>query len=304
MARSIIGLIYVISYCVVTAHSTLVVSGNEQVYGPLLITFSSVTITIIYFNFFQIKRLIRLREIYMKHARLIILLNITTAVMWIGTFIALDSLKPDVFTAIFLGGLPVFMFIITLASSSSWNKTRCLELLFTIAIAGLLFMIGYHELELSNYSSDILLGMIIAFFSSFFAAWTVILSHQLAHAGVSTTETLSQRFYALWLVAGVALIIFPESLSFSYSMIIHFIPIVLVVAILSFILPLFLLQKGIERVDPMFVSFLSPLIPVMAFSLEMFSGRYVFDPIELCLLIVLAMIIVIATIVKVYSQKT
>ena len=165
-------------------------------------------------------------------------------------------------------------------------------------------MIGYHELELSNYSSDILLGMIIAFFSSFFAAWTVILSHQLAHAGVSTTETLSQRFYALWLVAGVALIIFPESLSFSYSMIIHFIPIVLVVAILSFILPLFLLQKGIERVDPMFVSFLSPLIPVMAFSLEMFSGRYVFDPIELCLLIVLAMIIVIATIVKVYSQKT
>jgi len=64
------------------------------------------------------------------------------------------------------------------------------------------------------------------------------------------------------------------------------------------------LQKGIERVDPMFVSFLSPLIPVMAFSLEMFSDRYVFDPIEMCLLIALALVIIGAAIVKVLSQES
>ena len=87
------------------------------------------------------------------------------------------------------------------------NKLAIFKL-FTVAIAGLLFIISYHELALNNYSREILLGMIIAFVSSFFAAWTVILSHRLAHAGVSTTEILSQRFYALWLVSGLALCIF------------------------------------------------------------------------------------------------
>ena len=303
MTRPIIGITSVIGYCVVTALSSLVISASEQTYGPLLVTFSSITVTIIWFNGLQLMRISRLREVYLNHSRGIFLLNMTTAMMWIGTFLALDSLNPDVFTAILLGGLPVFIFIIT-SASSAWNKARCLELLFTIAIAGLLFMISYHELALSNYSSEILLGMIIAFFSSFFAAWTVILSHQLAHAGVSTTEILSQRFYVLWLVAGLALCIFPASFSFVHSMIIDYFPIAIAVAILSFILPLFLLQKGIERVDPMFVSFLSPLIPVMAFTLEMFSDRYVFDPIEMCLLIALALVIIGAAIVKVLSQES
>ncbi len=85
-------------------------------------------------------------------------------------------------------------------------------------------------------------------------------------------------------------------------MIINYWPVAITVAVLSFILPLFLLQKGIERVDPMFVSFLSPLIPVIAFSLEMLSDRYVFDPIELCLLIALAMVIIAAAIVKVLDK--
>ncbi len=207
MIRSIIGIISVIGYCVVTALSSLVISASEQTYGPLLVTFSSITVTIIWFNGLQLTRISRLRDVYLNHSRGIFLLNMTTAMMWIGTFVALNSLKPDVFTAIFLGGLPVFTFIIT-SASSVWGQQRCVELLFTVAIAGLLFIISYHELALNNYSREILLGMIIAFVSSFFAAWTVILSHRLAHAGVSTTEILSQRFYALWLVSGLALCIF------------------------------------------------------------------------------------------------
>ena len=179
-----------------------------------------------------------------------------------------------------------------------------IELVFTIVIAGLLFLVGYHELNVSDYSSEIIRGMLIAFFSSLFAAWTIIFSHRLAHAGVSSTETLSQRFYALWLVAGMLLCIFLESLSFSFSMLKNYVPIAIFIAILSFILPLFLLQKGIERVDPMFVSFLSPLIPLMAFSLEMFSDRYVYDPIELCLLLALALVIVAAAIFKVLSRSS
>ncbi|MBV53580.1 MAG: hypothetical protein CL816_05900 [Coxiellaceae bacterium] len=303
MARSIIGLMLVISYCVVTSLSTLVISSDEQAYGMLWVTFSSVTVTILWFNFLQLKRLVRLREIFIDHGRLIILLNITTAVMWLGTFIALDSLNPDVFTAFFIGALPIFMFIINWMTSA-WNKRMRMELVFTIVIAGLLLLVGYHELNVSDFSREIIRGMLIAFFSSLFAAWTIIFSHRLAHAGVSSTETLSQRFYALWLVVGVILCIFPGSYSFSYSILMHFMSAVILIAILSFILPLFLLQKGIERVDPMFVSFLSPLIPLMAFSLEMFSDRYVFDPIELCLLLALAVVIVAAAIFKVLFRSS
>ena len=299
MNRLVLGLMLVILYCIVTALSTVVVSASEKMYGPLLITFSSATVTIFWFNSLQLRSLYRLRKVYKNHGRLIVLLNISTAVMWIGTFIALNVLNPDVFTAFFLGGLPVFIFLINWPSLV-WNTRTRIELIFTIAIAGLLFLIGCHVLDVSDGSIHIIHGMLISIVASFFAAWTIILSHKLAHAGVSTTETLSQRFYALWLVSGIALCVFPAALP--ASVVIHYIPIAIVVAILSFILPLFLLQKGIERVDPMFVSFLSPLIPVIAFSLEMLSDRYVFDPIELCLLIALAMVIIAATIVKVLDK--
>ena len=50
----------------------------------------------------------------------------------------------------------------------------------------------------------------------------------------------------------------------------------------------------------MFVSFLSKLIPLMAFSLEMYSDRYVSDPIDLCLSLALAVVIVAAAIFKVF----
>ena len=61
--------------------------------------------------------------------------------------------------------------------------------------------------------------------------------------------------------------------------------------------------RGITKCS-MFVSFLSPLIPVMAFSLEMFLGRYVFDPIELYLLLALALVIIAAAINKVLFQAS
>ena len=54
----------------------------------------------------------------------------------------------------------------------------------------------------------------------------------------------------------------------------------------------------------MFVSFLSTLIPLMAFSLEMYSDCYASDPINLCLLLALAVVIVAAAIFKVLFRSS
>mgnify|MGYP005996432457 CR=1 FL=1 len=297
MSASLAGTFLVFMFCIITALSTIAVTEIELTYGPLMVTFFSITITILWFNAFQLKNTKRIRLLCVQHRIALIWLNISTAIMWITTFFALQSLPPDVFTAILFGGIPVCIFILTCKNTQS-SRVKKIELLFTLIIASLLFLIGYHTLSASHFSTTAISGIALTFVTAFSGAWTIILSHRFAQTGYSATEILSQRFYGLWLFSGGLLFFFPTSA----ALIVGFLPFSVVIAALSFIIPLFLLQKGIERVDPMMVSFLSPLIPIFAFFMEMFAGRFSFDGLELILLVLLAITVITAAVAKLRYQ--
>ena len=92
----------------------------------------------------------------------------------------------------------------------------------------------------------------------------------------------------------IAILIADISLVISFYMIwISF-----VVALSSVIIPLFFLQKGIELIDPVHVSFLTPFVPIITYSLQFVVGGYIFIWSEAILMGLLTILIVSAAYYK------
>lgn len=299
MRSAITGTMLVFLYCLVTAVSTIIVNQVEIVYHPLLVTSVAIGITILYFNIIQFKNFSNIKLMYKKHLKLLLMINISTAIMWITTFFGLQITQPDVFTAILFGSMPIFILIFT-AHTITIPGLKKVEYLFSFIIACLLFGIAYNSLLIAHFDAKSILSLVVTFVCSISAAWTIILMHKFGKLDYSATEVLSQRFYVLFISASLIMLWVLPGGTLSH----HFLMLAACVAVTSIILPLFLLQKGIERVDPVMVSFLCPFIPILAFCIEMLYPNYVFDWVELVLLILLAVVILTASVVKLRIQKS
>lgn len=63
-------------------------------------------------------------------------------------------------------------------------------------------------------------------------------------------------------------------------------------------LPLYFLQKGLEYVDPQYISFLMSFTPVLGFFVQQIEPHYHFEWIELILMLLLSSVIFSSAVVK------
>ena len=294
MSSNSTGVIYIFLYCLSTAIASVMLHHFESAYNPSIVVFFSVTVTIIWYNALHLNNFKRIHIMLKENSSQILWLNIGTAIMWLTTFFSLNYLNADIFSAIFFGALPIFILIINYFSKV---KSSCFlkEVFCGVIIAIVLFLLCFNQLWKSNFSSEEFIGIGLGLTSALSGAWVIIISRHFAVIGYTATETLSQRFYGLWLSsAAIIITMTPPISSFSFD----FIPLGIGIAFLTFIVPVFFFQKGVECINPLNVSFLTPTIPLLSFGIQIQAENYQFDGIEFTLLILLAIAIIFSQFIR------
>ena len=136
--------------------------------------------------------------------------------------------------------------------------------------------------------------MALAVISGGFGAFTIIYLRRFAELKATAGVVLSIRFYLVLLCS--LLLLFSMNIEFALPAKLYLW--VVLVAILSVAIPMLFFQKGLEKIDPVFVAFIAPFVPLITFFIMLINPANPFSWIEFCLLIALTIVIIISVLVK------
>lgn len=193
-----------------------------------------------------------------------LLLNLGTAGNWIGLFLSLKYLNAPAVAALYSGIIPMATLIVNrfLRPGSAVIPADYVATILLLCCS--VAWAFYNALSFQSAQAGI--GVIYVVFSSFTIAATTVISKRLADAGTRAASIMAHRFYVL---IGVALFMsspFPELI----TLIQRDIEILIFIAVGGTVASLWLLQKGIEKCEPVVTEVIiatSPIVSLLLYSL-------------------------------------
>ena len=83
----LLGCGFILLYCLTTALSTIFISHVEQTIHPLIFAFYTFFVAGLFFSALNIRKLSALKRMILQEKKLILLINIISAIMWLSFFI-------------------------------------------------------------------------------------------------------------------------------------------------------------------------------------------------------------------------
>jgi drug/metabolite transporter (DMT)-like permease len=200
-------------------------------------------------------------------------LNITTVVSWLSFFYAIKYLEPAVMSAISMSVGPVLtLFLAPIflpATSFSRGEVFAALGIFSGVLLLTLSSVQGHSAVGILSTRDLIYGLMNCLIGGISIVGNTLYSKRLSDSGWTAGQIMSRRFYLLILVS----LLFGWSSitreTFSSSMIAPF----LLISFLGIIIPLYSLQLGIQRCEPLVVSLALSIGPVFSFLLQRFDQR-------------------------------
>lgn len=268
------GILLVLSFLILANANAVFSSNLLQQINPFIFLFWSFLITSLFF----IARLIiatgDIKSVLIPRFVLmdVLLVNFTTALNWIGYYVALKFIEPAIVCAI-LGGLgPICIIVIEIFL----KKRRLSQSEYFVAIGILLGTLLLASASLMNMSSlnnisliSSILGLAAAVVGGISQATTVITVKQLGQKGWTATQIMAHRFYLLIFIAAIFAHSGPGLSIHSSNMISY----VIIATLIGVVIPLWLLQKGIILSDPFTVSALLSFAPIITYFFQIFDAR-------------------------------
>ena len=137
----LIGCGFILLDCLMIALSSIFAGQVEKTIDPLILTFYTFCVAGLFFNALNIRKLSALKRMILQEKKLILLINIITAIMWLSFFYSLKYIEPAISVAIFFGTAPITATLITLKQPKS-KKRQLAEFFFSFLIALLLVAIS------------------------------------------------------------------------------------------------------------------------------------------------------------------
>jgi drug/metabolite transporter (DMT)-like permease len=270
------GLALLLPYPVLSAVVDVYTGRSEQALDPAVVAAVAFTLTAV---IFAVPRAGRSRRNPLRPGgralrdsrRDVAALNVTTALTWIALLYALKSLEPAVVNAVSLAIGPA----VTVAVGPLLRRGSTVliaeagvaaAVLATIAVlcwgsADGLTSIGQVSLGRG------LIGLTLTLVSGLGSAGTFIYAKRLSEAGVAPAAVLSSRF---WLTAAASWML---AVSTHLPRLAESLLPGLVVAVVGVAVPAYLLQLGVRYTEPITVSLLDNLAPMLTFLLQLLNGR-------------------------------
>lgn len=219
----------------------------------------------------------------------ILWLNFLNAVIWIVIFFSLKVLSPAAFSCLFLGAIPINLFILELRKSKATYKKNFTTAFLLLTTFLLMLLLVYQEVNEVNLFQILKYGIIVTVIGGMVAAFIMKISKELATKNLSATLVVSLRFYGLLVIS--LLFIIWNSTRITIN------PIVLaefsVLALISMAFPLFLLQKALKTLNLLYTSIIITTIPILTYFLQLFSGYYLFSYTKLGITILFSFCLII-----------
>ena len=194
----------------------------------------------------------------------------------------------------FLGAIPIILFIIELKKSKASNKRNFTIALLLLTIFILMVLLVSQDMSGSNSFQILKYGALVTIIGGIVAAFIMKISKKLATKNLSASLVVSLRFYGLLVVSLIII-----ALNHSQFLVQ---PIVLVelfsLALVSMALPLFLLQKALKTLNPLYTSIIITTIPILTYFLQLITGYYSFSGLKLGITIMFSIALIVLTYLK------
>ncbi|MGE7543739.1 EamA family transporter [Sporosarcina newyorkensis] len=266
-SKYMIGVAALILSATLTALSQVYYGNRVQSVHPFLFTGISFFITTCYFQWFARKQ--RLPYYWRKAISPLVKLNLSSALTFMGFYYALKYIEPAIVSSLEMGIGPLFVILIALFQ----RKAVTLEK-WGIAVGTLLttFLLIYavftgQSATAIQWDVNVLLGIFASVACGLGAVLCTIYSKQLSNEGWTSSMILSKRFYGIILLS----FFFTYDLIFDYAL--ENIGWILVITFTGVLIPMYLLQKGIQYCETFLVMMSLCFIPVITFFLQLFDSR-------------------------------
>ncbi len=293
-----LGCLFVLLYAVMSAISFVVVGKVEQTLSPMTLAFYSFIISAVFFNVASLRNFSNIIKMFKQHYRLIILMNISTAILWLATFYGLRYLDPAIFSGLVFGFVPISATLLT-ANQPKTKPIKRTEFIFSVALLLILILLAIDDFLKQTSLMREVLSITFAMVGGLTAAHVTILARRLSQLGYKAMEVLSIRFYLLIIVA---LLMVPV-IGLEVLLPRHHYYAVVSIAAISVAIPLYCLQKGIERIDAVFVTLIMPFVPMLTYVVQLTVFRVPFSWTEFILLLALSATILTSIIIKGHLQS-
>ncbi|TQI82189.1 EamA-like transporter family protein [Serratia fonticola] len=272
------GVFFVLSFVFLASAKEVYIGHAVQGIPPyLLVIYCFVPISILFFLIYLWKSgfddfILETK----KNIKDVVAVNISTSVSWIASFYALKYIEPSIENAINTGIGPVITFIaaFSINNISHYNKREVISSIgisFAIIIMIAISLSGKSGVE--NHSHiDTVYGVLFCFLTGLGIVGNTIFSKRLSKSGCSTSFVLTTRFY-LMLIVSFFMLFYTTTNIEPLHLLKENLAGVIVLTFFGIMLPLFLLQKGIERIEPMTISLLIVLGPILTYTLQFFDDR-------------------------------
>ncbi|MGB4074132.1 EamA family transporter [Pseudomonas sp.] len=256
------GVLCLLGFSILSAARDIALEGHFKVDNPydyLFIVFGLAAIFYAAVNFF--KSTSGAPRKAAKYTENIIWLNLVTAGNWVGLFLALKYLSPPSVAALYAGTIPAATLIVNrlLRSESALTKADWISTILLLACATAWAFVNISSLQGSQAAT----GFAYVVLSSFTIAATTVFSKRLADSQIPTSKIMAHRFYIL---VGISYFMSSPSVELLDVAVRNY-QLLLIVAAAGTILSLWLLQKGIEKCEPVLTEVVIATSPVVSLAL-------------------------------------
>lgn len=288
------GSFYISFYVIASSISNVFINHTTRSIEPIVTLFYTSIFTIIFFSILNFGELNKNIVLIKENMKSILWLNFLNAIIWFVIFFSLKILSPSVFSCLFLGAIPIILFIIELKKSKASNKRNFTIALLLLTIFILMVLLVSQDMSGSNSFQILKYGALVTIIGGIVAAFIMKISKKLATKNLSASLVVSLRFYGLLVVSLIII-----ALNHSQFLVQ---PIVLVelfsLALVSMALPLFLLQKALKTLNPLYTSIIITTIPILTYFLQLITGYYSFSGLKLGITIMFSIALIVLTYLK------
>jgi len=271
------GVLLIFFYLLLIGAFDVLLGHLTQAFDPIKLVFWSTSITVLFYsvlNIFNVKTIIKKMD---NNKLNIFALNLSTAVSWISFFMTLKYLEPLIVATLSTAIGPimtVFLYKYFRKNVAPNFSEKFSSILIFIVLLYIIFL-NYRGLsalgKIDNHS--ILLGLGFSFLCGIASILNLVFSKKLHEKEFTSRDIMTLRFYLLLGGSLVYLFVNQNIVPDSHNEILVF----FVIAFGSTIPGLYMLQLGIERIEPITVSFLLTLGPLATLPFQIFDPRLSFS---------------------------
>ena len=245
----------------------------NQVDSLLFSTLAFLLTTIIFISIDYIRRQknyrLGIKEISLiHHISMIIILNLLTALTFIGFYIAISLIPASTASTIEVAVGPLSVIFISILIRSEVKKAR--DWFFAIILfflSGLLtiiefFKVGFHEIL------SLLLGVSLSFIAGVGASGIAILSKYFGEQNISAITVTAHRFHLTYILS-LFFLMFQTTINIDFSEVL----VLMVFAFTAVVAPLYFLQFGLQKIDSLLAIILVGTLPNFTYLAQVFFGH-------------------------------